>query len=145
MPNAFDTTSLTVKVQADAAIRIEDHPNDCGPGEPYSCAFLYYRGVPPATGFAIDWYETLANMNTAPDTTPGGGTVLTTGAPQGTPTNQSGGGVPEAGNPLPPVGTPAVGVATGKIVGGRAPTLAPDGNAFSEDKTYYARIWILQA
>ena len=96
MPNAFDTTSLLVKASAKAQIRINDDPNPVGPGEPYACAFLYYRGINPfATAFKVDWYETEANRRAAigdPETfEPGRGSVITTGKPTGEPRNARGG------------------------------------------------------
>lgn len=145
MPNAFDVTALTVQIAADAQIRIIEHPEPCGPGERYMCKYIYYRGIgPPARGFDIDWYETLAARNAAPET-PGAGTVLTTGKPSGKPVNINGGGIPLEGTPLPPVGSPIPGtVARGYFLDGRAPSKLPDGTPFVADKTYYARVWILQ-
>ena len=149
MPNAFDLTSLTVKSQADAQIRMDDHPNPVGPGEPYSAAFLYYRGINPfATGFALDWYETEADRNAAVATqpfVPGRGNVITAGKPIGEPRNARGGEDPLEGNPLLPAGQPQVGVATGQIINGRAPSAKPDGSTFDEDKEYFGVVSILQA
>ena len=149
MPNAFDVTSLTVRAQADAQIRMDDHPNPVGPGESYEGAFLYYRGINPfATGFALHWYETESLRNNAIKAqpfVPGSGTVLTTGAPQGKPVNHRGGEDPLPGNPLLPPGTAQIGVATGRILNGRAPSALPDGSPFDEDKVYYGVISILQA
>lgn len=149
MPNAFDVTSLTVRSQADAQIRMDDHPNPCGPGEPWDAAFLYYRGInPTATGFKLDWYETEAARNAATAGNvfvPGRGAIITTNAPKGKPVNQRGGDDPLEGNPLQPVGQPQIGVATGRILNGQAPSALPDGSAFDEDKEYFGVISILQA
>ena len=148
MPNAFDLTSLTVKAQADAQIRVQDHPNPVGPGEPYACAFIYYRGINPvATAFGIDWYASETDRAAAIRAVPfvnGRGNRIASGAPSGRPVNARGGSDPLPGNPLLPPGQPQVGVATGQL-NGLAPASKSDGSPFDEDTEYFGVLSILQA
>ena len=149
MPNAVDDVTLTVRgLSAAAQIRVDDQPNPRRPGDPYDIAFLYYAGFKPlATGFALEWYESAEARDAGVATgAPGGGSPISSNAPEGTPVDSSTGtGTPEAGDPLPAEGDPiASTVQRGRIQGGRAPTAKPDDSNFDEDFTYYGNLWILQ-